>query len=240
LIYREFFIRTKKSIVIMQQPIAGALQMRSRQYSPFLQQPYATMLGMSSAAPGYWRTANQLLREAARERLGKPQQSQSHFTVPSAICLYHATLDCFMNEELAFSIGYAEKRRDEASARAARRVQDMPLSVSNKNNKPESFQKLYEIVDFSAEIERDVVTFIRLRDRLYHHTPEFRPIGFFPDDVIAALEAASIIPIGTSWFGECCSIKLAEWCAKTVQSYIEEFCRGVGVPSRFELPGWER
>jgi hypothetical protein len=74
---------------------------RARPYSRYLTTDN-DQKGFSALAPNFWRTAEKLKTEAVQATV---QQSwKAHWTIPSAICLYHAALDCFINEEIAIAI----------------------------------------------------------------------------------------------------------------------------------------
>src|SRR5215471_7966882 len=82
---------------------------RARPHSRYLTTD-SDQKGFSAIASNFWRTAEKLRTEALQ---GTAQQSwKVHWTVPSAICLYHAALDCFINEEIA--IGLARARAQAA------------------------------------------------------------------------------------------------------------------------------
>jgi hypothetical protein len=66
-------------------------------YAPYLDTADA-LPGFSAIAPSFWRTAEKLRDEAAR--LTANQSWPTHWTIHSIICLYHAALDCFVNEEI--------------------------------------------------------------------------------------------------------------------------------------------
>lgn len=78
--------------------------------------------GFSSIAPGFWRCAEKLRDEAVQQTA--KQSWPAHQNVHSAICLYHASLDCFINEEI--TIG--EMLRGSPSVAAGNKIQGMTLT----------------------------------------------------------------------------------------------------------------
>jgi hypothetical protein len=55
----------------------------------------------SALGPNFWRTAEKLRAEA--DQATAQQSWKVYWTVPSALCLYHAALECFINEEICVS-----------------------------------------------------------------------------------------------------------------------------------------
>ena len=57
-----------------------------------------TLVGFSAIATWFWRAAEKLRDDADKQTAG--QAWRTHWSVHSAICLYHAALECFINEEV--------------------------------------------------------------------------------------------------------------------------------------------
>ena len=79
----------------------GARALRPRPHSRYLSTDN-NQKGFSAIAPNFWQTAEKLRSEAVQATA--QQTWKTHWSVPSAICLYHAALDCFINEEIASAL----------------------------------------------------------------------------------------------------------------------------------------
>jgi hypothetical protein len=204
---------------------------RPRPYSAYLSGNIG-MRGLSSIAPYFWKTAEKIKGEALRETA--EQAWKTHWTIPSAICLYHAALECFINEEIALVVG--DRDTDATMIEAGHAIQDMTLH-------PGKLEKFFSFFGLEGKQTPDVwsrtVRFIALRDRLYHYSPEMRDIREYPDAVVAALEDARIERVNTSWASACRDIRLAEWAAVAVCAFIDDWCNAAGIPSRMEFPEWK-
>src|SRR5215831_9485283 len=145
--------------------------------------------GFSALAPNFWRAAEKLRTEAVQ---ATAQQSwKVHWTVPSAICLYHAALDCFINEEIAIGLARARTASDDPWTLEGRSIQDRTLN----QQKLESFFSFFQLNEKGVPDVRDrTVKLIGLRNILYHHAPEMRDVHDYPDQAIAALKDAGIEP----------------------------------------------
>jgi len=127
--------------------------------------------GFSAIAPNFWRTAEKLRSEAVQ---ATAQQSwKVHWTVPSAICLYHAALDCFINEEIAIWLGRAGAASDDSLTREGHSIQDKTLN----QKKLESFFSFFQLSGKGVpEVRDQTLKLIGLRNILYHHAPEMRDL----------------------------------------------------------------
>jgi hypothetical protein len=204
---------------------------RPRPHSPYLSTT-DTAMGFSSIAPAFWKTAEKIKSEAVQETA--EQDWKAHWTIPSAICLYHAALDCFINEEIAAAL--AASNSDASAAQNGRAIQDMSLS----KKKLEEFFSFFGLDRKQAQdVWSRTLLFIALRNRLYHHSPETRDVREYPNEVIDALNDAGIEPVNTSWMGQCTNVRLGEWASIAVRGFIDDWCTAGGIPSRMQLPGWE-
>jgi hypothetical protein len=205
---------------------------RPRPYSRYLSSD-DDQKGFSAIAPNFWRSAEKLRTEAVQVAA-----QQNHWTIPSAICLYHAALDCFINEEIALAMALVDSTGREGLLLQdrGRLIQDKTLSA----DKLDSFFSFFGLAGKGTpEVRRRTLLFIALRNRLYHHMPEMRDRRDYPDQVIEALNDAGIEPVNTSWAGQCTDIRLAEWASKAVREFIDDWCRAGGISSRMQDAGWE-
>jgi|SRR5262249_17524584 len=204
---------------------------RSRQYSPY-SSTNKGMVGFSSVAPNFWKTAEKIRSEALRETA--EQEWKTHWTIPAAICLYHAALECFINEEIALAV--AGSNNDATATEAGHAIQDMTL-------KEKKLKKFFSFFDLEGKQTPDIwsrtLRFIALRNCLYHHSPQLRDMSEYPDAVIAALDDAGIERVNTSWVTACTDVRLGEWASRAVREFIEDWCKAGCIPSRMELPGWK-
>ena len=185
---------------------------RARPHSRYLTTD-SDQKGFSAIAPNFWRTAEKLRIEAVQ---ATAQQSwKVHWTVPSAICLYHAALDCFLNEEIAIALARAGAASDDYDSltHEGRSIQDMTLN----QKKLENFFSFFQLSGKGAPEVRDrTLKLIGLRNILYHHAPEMRDVRDYPKQAIDALEDGGIKPVNTSWAGQCTDVRLVEWASKAV------------------------
>jgi hypothetical protein len=186
-----------------------------------------TFAWFSALAPNFCRTAEKLKTEAVQATV---QQSwKSHWTIPSAICLYHAALDCFINEGIAIAIAL-----DDSLAQEGRLIQDKTLNA----RKLDGFFSFFQLSGKGTpEVRNRILTLIGLRNILYHHAPEMREVRDYPKQAIDALEDAGIDPVNTPWAGQCMDVQLAEWASKAVREFIDDWCRAADIPSRMQ--DWE-
>jgi hypothetical protein len=200
---------------------------RPRPYSRYLSTDN-NLSGFSSLAPAFWKTAEKLKTEAVQATV--QQEWKVHFTIPSAICLYHTALDCFINEEIALVITRADTAGNSA-AQDGRSIQDETLN----EKKLDRFFSFFGLDGKATPDVRDrTLLFIALRNLLYHHAPEMRDFRDYPDKVIAALKDADIEPVNTSWANQCRDVRLAEWASKAVRAFIDDWCRAAGIQSRMQ------
>jgi hypothetical protein len=201
---------------------------RPRPFSRYLSTDNS-LTGFSAIAPNFWQTAEKLRTDAVQATA--QQDWKVHSTIPSAICLYHAALDCFINEEIALAIARAGVASNAALARKGRSIQDKTLS-------PKKLERFFSFFALGGKATTDVrdrtLLFISLRNLLYHHAPEMRDIRDYPDKVIAVLKDAGIDPVNTSWAAQCTDIRLAEWASNAVRAFIDDWCRAAGIPSRMQ------
>jgi hypothetical protein len=184
--------------------------------------------GFSSIAPGFWRTAERLRDQAEKETEGLTPRI--HWSVPSVICLYHAAIDCFINEEIAL----AEASRTEPTA-GAQKVQGNTLNAK----KLEDFYSHFGLAEnLPTEVRRRTVLLIKLRNRLSHHWPQQRDIRDYPVDVIDALADANIEPVYTTWAALCGDVRLAKWAAEVTRAFVDEWWRQGRQPFGIERCWW--
>jgi hypothetical protein len=203
---------------------------RARPHSRYLTTD-SDQKGFSAIASNFWRTAEKLRTEAVQATV---QQSwKVHWTVPSAICLYHAALDCFINEEIAIGLARARAASDDPWTLEGRSIQDRTLN----QQKLESFFSFFQLNGKGVPDVRDrTVKLIGLRNILYHHAPEMRDVRDYPKQAIDALKDAGIDPVNTSWASQCMDVRLAEWASKAVAAFIDDWCKAAGIPSRMKDP----
>ena len=185
--------------------------------------------GFSSIAPHFWRTAEKLRSDAIQQTVN--QSPPMHWTIHSAICLYHAALDCFLNEEVTICgmlTGIPLETR-------GYEVQKLTLH-SAKLDKFFSFFRLE--ARRTPEISRRVLLLAGLRNRLGHHWPVLRDTRDYPVQVIDALVDAGIERINTSWTAQCSDVRLAEWAANIVRAFVDQWWRIGREPGELERLSW--
>ena len=128
------------------------------------------LVGFSSIATGFWRAAEKLRDEADKQTAG--QAWRTHWSIHSAICLYHAALECFIKEEVTIftaRVGIGEEKL----LTKAYRVQGNTLNAM----KIDDFFALFGLTEKVApDVRRRALLLINLRNRLSHHWPLVRDV----------------------------------------------------------------
>ena len=157
-------------------------------------------------------------RHVQSEKETKDLTRRTHWSVPSAICLYHAAIDCFINEEVTLFEALAHIEPTEA----AHAIQGNTLNAK----KLDDFYSHRGLAGrLPGEVRRRTLLLIGLRNRLAHHWPQQRDIRDYPVDVSAALDDAKIERVNTSWAAQCTDVRLAKWAAEVTLAFVEEWWR---------------
>ena len=186
------------------------------------------LFGFSSIAPEFWRAAELLRGQAEKETEGAPRRMQ--WRVPPAICLYHAALDCFINEEVTL----AEPSAGIQPTQAARIIQDNTLNAE----KLDDFYS-HRGLELPSEVKRRTLLLCGLRNRLAQHWPLQGDIRDYPVVVIDALKDAKIEPIYISCAAQCSDVRLAKWAAEVTRAFVDEWWRQARRPGEHERRQWE-
>jgi hypothetical protein len=190
--------------------------------------------GFSKIALHFWKDAERLRDHA--EQQTKDQTWRTHWSVLSAICLYHAALECFINEEITFHFTARLKTSDNRLLTEAFRIQGDTLNAK----KIDGFWSLFGVADkVATDVKRRAVILANLRNCLYRHWPLFRDVRDYPTPVIAALDDAQIARVDTSWTAQCSDVRLAEWAANVVRGFVDEWWRLGQKPIEIERINWE-
>lgn len=140
---------------------------------------------------------------------------------------------CFINEEIALAIAHVG-----VLVREERSIQDEGRSIQDETLNQKKLDRFFSFFGLDGKATTDVrdrtLLFIALRNLLYHHAPEMRDIGDYPDRVIAALKDAGIDPVNTSWATQCRDVRLGEWASYAVRAFIDDWCRAASIPSRMQ------
>jgi hypothetical protein len=208
--------------------------LRRRQFETFLpvEEP---MYGFSLIAPSYYRTAVHLLNES--ERICAKQQSDTCYYVPGAICLFHASLECHLNEDLAQSMMRTANADQPAIVERCRAIQDMTLGPKKLHD----FLAAYGFEEkFQPALLDSVIALCDLRDRLYHHSPEARPFNLAPKGVSKILNMAGVPPVNTAWTTMVSHIRVGRWSRSVTEAFVTRHFEILKMPSPFEQKafGW--
>lgn len=189
-----------------------------------------SLSGFSAIAPGFWRTAEKLRDEAVKQTA--KASWQVYYAVHSAICLYHAALECFINEEITLRNALVKA----SLPNSGYQIQSMTLNE----------KKLDEFFCFfglkgknTPDIRRRVLLLAGLRNRLAHHWPVLRDVRDYPVQVIDALTDARIERVNTDWTAQCSDVRLAKWAADIVRAFVDEWWRIGRIPGEVGRSQWE-
>ena len=199
------------------------------EYKPYLDTEKA-LSGFSYIAPGFWRSAEKLRDAAVQETTG--QSHPTHWTVHSAISLYHAALDCFINEEMTLRAALAGTPLNAEGYN----IQGLTLTTEKLDG---FFSYCGLAGQKTPDVLRRALLLSGLRNRLSHHWPEMRDVRDYPVPVIDALSDAKIERVNTSWTGQCMDVRLAKWAADVVRAFVEEWWRIGRVPDALDRAHWE-
>ena len=183
----------------------------------------------------YW--AAEILRDRALKYAEINKHDHSVLTF-SVICLYHASLDCYLNETLAGSASRLEKSNPD-QARRCFGIQKESLNPGKISKFLEAYGAHNKIGD---EIREHLDAFLLLRNVLYHHSPETRPFNEIPADAEKALKLSAGPVINTSWAALCGHLQVLEWSRKSLRDFLDELNRALQLPSLFSdlsFLGWD-
>jgi hypothetical protein len=219
----------------MQTPVSRTTRRKSRQYEQFFEERNEPLIGFSAIAPVHYRSALKLLQQA--ENVCASRQWKICYYVLSAICLFHASLECYLNEELALSL---ELLGDKPAGDLFKRCETLQDQTFGR-------QKLNEFLEFYGIRERiesaiieDVGCLCDLRDRLYHHSPKMRPTHEYPAAAVVVLRKVGVAPIHTDWTNLVSGLDVGAWARSATERFVEMHYTVKGWPSPFsEGPsGW--
>lgn len=218
----------------------AALTMSSRKaHRPLTSQP-TDRRGFGHISQEFWQSAEKLRRESARHTL---PNSRSFMIIP-AICLFHAALECWMNEHLAVLAGRRARVGQHDQSNAALRVQDKTLNA----DKVATFLQEFGLSDrFSAEVRTNTVAFVEFRNRLYHYSPELRSLSDCPEAALEVFRLSGAEVGNGHWTYYAAQQRVGDWCGQCVRAFMEEVWRLWERPSEFEtqpqrtiwdIPSW--
>jgi hypothetical protein len=210
-------------------PAKENVMAKKPEYAPYVVSENA-IAGFSSIAPGFWRTAEKLRDQAEKETAKLAWRT--HWSIHSTICLYHAALDCFINEEITLR----EVLLGSGPTAAGQKIQS---NTSNTVKVDEFYFHCGLAGRLSQEVKRRVLLLINLRNRLAHHWPELRDVRDYPVAVIDALADAKIERINTSWTAQCSDVRVAKWAAEVLRAFVDEWWQVGRKPPDIERLGWE-
>jgi hypothetical protein len=197
---------------------------RARPTIPWFVATPEPIVGMSAIAPQHYRSARVLLDLA--EQVCEATKSEYCYYVPSALCLLHASLECHINEELGMSAGLAISKGAEEMAVTCIQLQNQTLD----GQKIVAFLEAYGFSDrFEDEILQDAVALCGLRNHIYHHPAEMRPVNEYPEGIVKALIRADIPAVNTSWTAAASHIKIGRWARRATEMFVTR---------QHELKGW--
>jgi hypothetical protein len=185
-----------------------------------------TLQRFGAIAHYHWRTANEIAATAKREAANDSFPHSIH--APSAICLYHAVVECFLNEELAKTTLPPDPGVDtEHSRRHLEWVAEAQILQDKLGErKPDNILAAFGMLDkFNPAVLEDYRLFYRLRNLCYHHAPHFEPLNFYPDEIVEIIRRLGLNQINASWTSWLGHIAIMEWARQCVVRFIDEFDR---------------
>jgi hypothetical protein len=187
------------------------------------------LVGYGVIAGNHWLSANELLELARAEVKASPSGPYPHsHRVSSAICLYHATLDCHLNETLAWntspSLHPDQEVEYQARLEIVRQLQDL-----TGEQKAERIVAAMGLTDkFKPEVIEGYRQLDQLRKLAYHHSPAFEPTNVYPPVLLRIMAQRGIKKVNMQWSNWLEHMELLEWARETAQQFIEELDRCTG------------
>lgn len=186
-------------------------------------------IGYGVIAGDHWQTANELLELARAEANVSPDNLYPHsHRVPSAICLYHATLDCHLNETVAWDshppLHPDQEAEYQERLERVRRLQDL----TGPNKAAEIIAAMRLADKFRPEVIEGYRQLDELRRLVYHHSPAFEPTNEYPPVLLRIMELRGIKQVNMQWSNWLEHLEFLEWVRETAQQFIEELDRCTG------------
>ena len=207
----------------------GPRRTRPRKYGKFFEHDNP-LEAFSEIAPNHYRSAVRLIHEGEKISNSESKNFRFSFYVHSAICLFHACLECYINTELALSHMLRRNKPNERFDAQCLVLQDQTLSKSKIIN----FLEAYGIKEnFDVEIIEDVASLCGLRDRLYHYSPVIKPINEYPEPVIDAFKKAGVTAINSTWTTLASHLQVGVWAKTVTERFVQAHCDAVSRPSPF-------
>jgi hypothetical protein len=229
MLFRALYHVTKRTPTMQLSP------RKSRRYARFFEVADEPQRGFSSIAPVHYRSALKLLQQA--ENVCAGQQWKTCYYVLSAICLFHASLECYLNEELALSL---ELLRDEPAEDLFKRCDTLQNGTFTRG-KLDKFLDLYGIRErMETAIIENVACLCDLRDRLYHYSPTMRPINEYPEAAVVVLRKVGVDSLNTDWTNLVGDLRVGAWAKDATERFLNMHHAVKGWPSPFSgrPSGW--
>lgn len=194
------------------------------------------MVGFAIVAPYFWLSAELLVNEARRVAAGQGDFPTTRHGA-AIICLHHACLDCFLNEELALHIQPAQPsgRADQEDInQRLRGIQDLTGAAKVQ----EALAAFGLDGGFSQAARDGAETLIKLRNLAYHHSPEFQDVNQYPPVITELRKQLGLREINTDWTNWLGHIAFSEWSRAALSGFIREFDRRAGRPPTMEGLNW--
>jgi hypothetical protein len=210
-------------------------RLRARPYEPFYVPPEPSPPSFSAISSHHYRSAVKLIQYAQAECT--TQQFKTSFFILSVICLFHACLECYINEYIGLILFSLEEQVEKDTVIRFMSIQDRPFGRV----------KLNEYLDacgvrdhFEVAAVEDVVALCELRDRLYHHSAEMKPFNEYPQPVIVVLNKVGVPSMNSSWVSLVSHLDVGNWARKVTERFIDRHCAITGWASPFsgQPPAW--
>jgi hypothetical protein len=144
--------------------------------------------------------------------------------------LFHASLECYLNEELALSL---ELLRDEPAEDLFKRCDTLQNGTFTRG-KLDKFLDLYGTRErMETAIIENVACLCDLRDRLYHYSPTMRPINEYPEAAVVVLRKVGVDSLNTDWTNLVGDLRVGAWAKDATERFLNMHHAVKGWPSPF-------
>jgi hypothetical protein len=211
-------------------------RLRARPYEPFyVSPPKWSPPSFSAISSHHYRSAVKLIQYAQAECI--TQQFKTSFFIISAICLFHACLECYINEYIGLILFSFEEQDRKDTVKRFMSIQDKPLGRGKLNGYLDACGARDH---FEATAVEDVVALCELRDRLYHHSAEMKPFNEYPQAAIVVLNKVGVPSMNSSWVSLVSHLEVGNWARKVTERFVERHCAITGWESPFsgQPPAW--
>lgn len=171
-------------------------------------------------APHFWRSAESL-RDEARDLASDANRQMTPFGAP-ALCLYHACLDFFLNQQFAIWV----RPGDDDPKRHERATLALAIQCDSGQRKIENALHALGVRDaFNFTILRDAVRLAHLHDLAHQPSPHLVPSDQHRSTIAGIVEELALAVEASSSPNVLSHLLVTEWARTVVIRFVDEYDR---------------